>query len=414
MKNLVRKILKIILLSFIGLFITVNLMILLSGRFYLYKGIANTYLVGKMSPTIYDLDVFPYSTIQKGAKTAKLNDSDQKNVYNLSKAEWQLLKKAKTKAFIVLKNNELLYEQYWDGHTDQTVSNSFSVAKTVVSLLVGVAVGEGKIESIDDPVAKYLEEFKEGDKAKITIRHLLTMSSGLDWTESGKNPLSNNAESYYGTYLYDLVTKQRVMNEPGKMFKYQSGNSQLLGFILEKATGEDLSAYAEKKIWKKLGAQHDAYWSLDKEQGDEKAFCCMYATARDYARLKLLILNKGEINGEQIIPKSYFEKMVVPAELTTEEGIPNYRYGLHIWTYNDGTRQINYCRGIKGQYVITIPDEDLVIIRLGSSKKINFKLDEDRLDEPGYYDSNKYKVGHSASLFDVIQLGIKIKNHQKK
>ena len=401
------------LISIIGLLITVNLMILLSGRFYLYKGIANTYLVGRIGPSIYDLDIFPYSTIEKGEIKTELIDSDSKNAYQLEASEEELLKKAQTKAFIVLQNNKLLYEKYWDGHSENTVSNSFSVAKTVVSLLVGIALEEGKIKSLDDPIANYITKFKEGDKSKITIRHLLTMSSGLDWSESGKNPLSNNAESYYGTYLYDLVTKQRVVQEPGKTFNYQSGNSQLLGYVIEAATGEDLSAYAEEKLWSKLGAQHDAYWSLDKEQGDEKAFCCMYATARDYARLGLLILNKGKLNDTQLIPERYFEEMVIPAPLNTEENIPNYRYGLHIWTYNDGKRKINYCRGIKGQYVITIPEEEIVIIRLGSAKKINFELEEDRMDEPGYFEANKYKVGHSASLFDMIELGVKIKNSQK-
>lgn len=389
-------------------------MILLSGRFYLYKGIYNTYLVGKLGPSIYDLEVFPYSTVQKSKNPFKIKESENLNSYVFSNEEKDILREGKTKALLVFKNDELLHEQYWGEHTKFTVSNSFSVAKTFVALLIGIAIDEGEIESLDDPVANYIPEFKEGDKANITIRHLLSMSSGLDWTESGKNPLSNNAESYYGTYLYDLVTKQRVINEPGKMFKYQSGNSQLLGYIVEKATGIDLSQYAQEKIWKKIGAEHDAFWSLDKEQGDEKAFCCMYATARDYGRLGLLLLNKGKFNGEQIISSKYFNEMVKLAELTTEENIPNYRYGLHIWTYKTENRTVNYCRGIKGQYVISIPEEDLVIIRLGSAKKVNFELDKSRMDEPGYFEDNKFKIGHSSSLFDMIDIGIRIKNNQKE
>ena len=116
------------------------------------------------------------------------------------------------------KGDSLIYEEYWDQHNKGQVSNSFSVAKTLVALLIGIAVDEGKIKSLDEPVANYIKEFKEGGREKITIRQLLQMSSGLDWEESGKNPLSDNAESYYGTDLYGLVTRQRIITNPGSEF----------------------------------------------------------------------------------------------------------------------------------------------------------------------------------------------------
>src|SRR5690606_17991814 len=225
-----------------------------------------------------------------------------------------------------------------------------------------------------------------------------------------KNPLSNNAESYYGSDLYGLVTRQKRIGEPGKKFIYQSGNSQLLGFIIQKATGYNVSEYCSMKLWSKLGMESDAYWSLDKEHGDEKAFCCLYATARDFARLGRLILNNGNWNGEQIIPRGYMEEMVhIPAGIQTEDGIDNYQYGLHIWTYQGHTSPVVYCRGILGQYIITIPEENWVIVRLGQKKSKNYTID-------GTNASIKQlkKVGHSSDFLKYITFAEQIVKESKK
>ena len=119
-------------------------------------------------------------------------------------------------------------------------------------MLIGIAIEEGKIPSVDEPVFTYLPEFKTNGRDVLTIRHLLLMSAGFDWEESGKNPLSEAAEGYYGSDLYGLVTRLRMVEEPGKRFHYQSGNSQILGFILEKATGATLTEYMHAKIWEQL------------------------------------------------------------------------------------------------------------------------------------------------------------------
>lgn len=408
MKRLILKSLRYTLIFLLGLFITANMFILLSGRFYLYKGIANTYLVGNSGPTIYDKDVFYYSTVEASESPSTFDFSDNFNAMQLSADDRTFLEEMQTKALLVFKGNELMYEEYWGEHSEETVSNSFSVAKTLVALLISIAIEEGKIESLDESVSHYIPEFLDGGKEVITIRHLLSMSSGLDWEESGKNPLSDNAESYYGNDLYGHVTRQNLERQPGQLFKYQSGNSQLLGFVVEAATGMDLSSYAEEKIWKKIGAEHDAYWSLDKELGDEKAFCCMYATARDYGRLGQLILNKGKYNGQQIFPLWYYHEMISPSALATEDRINNSRYGLHIWTYMDENGQVNYCRGIKGQYIITIPSQDLLIIRLGSERKKIFTIPEDKKNDAAYLEQNRHKIGHSYGLFKYIAIGKRI------
>lgn len=405
MKARIQKVLKYSLFFLVALFITINLFIVLSGRFYMYKGIAHTYLIGKTGPTIYDLDVSPYATIHSADVPSKSIKNEAFNQFELPEKYRDLIADLETKAFLVLKNDTLIYEKYWGGHTAETVSNSFSVVKTLVAILIGVAIEDGDIKSIDDPVSLYLPEFINKEKEQLTIRHLLEMASGLDWEESAKNPFSDNAESYYGSELRRLVLGQSMKSTPGKVFKYQSGNSQLLGYILESATGVDLSEYAEDKVWSKMGAEHDAYWSLDKTLGDEKAFCCMYATARDYAKLGKLILNKGRLNDEQIIPSWYFSEMVTPQQLTTREGIPNYRYGLHTWTYLDPEGKVNYCRGVNGQYVITIPSENIVIVRLGSKKKSLVTIPKNKLHDADYIEKVKFKVGHSSGLFEYISLG---------
>lgn len=409
MKRILKKTGKILFYTFVALFITANAFILLSGRLYLYKGIANTYLVGKSGPTIYDLDVFYSSTI-KGTGKKEWTQDKKFNSQSIPASMREYIEALDTKAFLVFKGDTLLYEEYWDDHTDETVSNSFSVSKTLVSILVGIAIEEGKIESLDVSASKYIPEFKNDERKKVTIRHLLTMSSGLDWSESGANPLSDNAESYYGWDLRKLVTSQKLISEPGKKFNYQSGNTELLGFIVEKATGVDLTKYAEDKVWSKIGANDNAYWSLDKEDGDEKSFCCIYATARDYARIGSLLLHEGKIGSEQIIPKWFYDEMIVPANLETKEGVPNTRYGLHIWTYFGKTNPVYYARGIKGQFIITIPKENLMIVRLGSDRKPLFEIPEQLKTDKDYLRQNLNEIGHGLDLFQYIALGKMIKS----
>lgn len=391
--------------SILALFIVVNMFIILTGRWYLYKGIANTYLIGKTGPGIYDLKIFPFREIESSDQKESWDLHPNYNEYRLSKKEKRLMRHNGTQAFLVIKDGQIVYEKFWGEHDTSTVSNSFSAAKTIVSMLVGIAIKEGKIQSIDEPVGNYLPAYSEGEKSKITLRHLLYMASGLEWGESGANPLSHNAESYYGNDLERLVYGLDVVAKPNEMFLYQSGNSQLLGFILEKATGMKISDYAQEKLWDKIGAEHKAYWSLDRKNGNEKAFCCWYAAARDFAKLGQLMANKGVWNGQEVIPKSYFETFVQPADLTTEEGIPNTRYGLHVWLYYDKeiNRQVVYCRGILGQYVAAIPEENLVFVRLGHRRLENVMPEDLVLNK-----YNEGTIGHPKDFFDYLKLAKRI------
>ncbi len=405
MMVVLRKMLRFFALLVLGVFIVGNLFIILSGRFYLYNGIYNTYLSGHSSPTIYDLDVFHNSKLDKSEHPIDYVISKYYNKQVVADTDKVFLKEMDTKAFLVFKGDTLLFEEYYDEHDKDELSNSFSMAKSVVAMLIGIAIEEGYIESLDTKIGKYLPEFSSGEKSHITIRHLLIMASGLDWTESGNNPLSDNAESYYGWDLRNLVLNQKAIEEPGQMFNYQSGNTQLLAFILEAATKMDLTYYADEKIWKPLGCSDDAYWSLDRKGGDEKAFCCLYATARDFGKLGQLLINKGRYNNKQIIPKWYYYEMISPNPVETKEGIANQRYGLHLWTYFGDSNPVYYLRGIKGQYVITVPNEQLVIVRVGTGRLPVYQIPEEQKSNPEYVAKNYHQVGHSLGLFRYLSLG---------
>jgi CubicO group peptidase (beta-lactamase class C family) len=403
--QIIKKLIKFISYFILAILLIANLFIILSGRFYLYKGIANTYLKGRSGPSIYDKDVFFNNTIHGSKKPQSWIKSSKYNSKEIPSKYQKLFDQLDTKAFLVFKGDSIVFEKYLDEHKRETVSNSFSAAKTVVALLIGAAIDDGKIKSLDEKVGKYIPEFNTGGKEKITIRHLLMMSSGLDWQESGKNPLSENAESYYGNNLYGLVTRQHAIEKPGVRFEYQSGNSQLLGFIIEKATKKDLSSYCQAKIWDKIGAEKNAFWSLDKENGDEKSFCCMYASARDFGRLGKLILNKGKWGDQQVISEKYMTEMCSNPKMSTDEHVPNLRYGLHIWSFMGEKKPIWYCRGILGQYIITIPSEDLVIVRLGQKRSENISVPENKVSDQTYLKKNAPYIGHPKDLFDYVKLG---------
>ena len=408
-----KKFLGYFLFIFLTLFILLNLFIVVSGRFYLYKGVANTYLVGKTGPGIYDLDIFPYKTISPG-KGVPWKERNKLKKVHLPLLDKKYLESLGTKGFLVIQNDTILFERYFNDHQKETVSNSFSAGKTIVALLIGIAIEEGKIKSLDEPIGNYIPEFSKGNKSKITIRHLLDMASGLDWTESGKDPLSDNAASYYGSDLYSLTTDQELINEPGKTFIYQSGNTQLLGFIIKAATGSSVAEYTQEKIWKRIGAEQEAYWSVDREDGDEKAFCCFYASTRDFARFGLLFLNNGKYGNEQIIPEWFMNEMVRFGNTLTEEGTPNQRYGLHVWVYDDGKSPVYYLRGIKGQYIIAVPDMDLIIVRVGEERLPDVSMPENKPMGKKELKSLAKKVGHAPDFLEYLRIGKKIASKKSK
>jgi CubicO group peptidase (beta-lactamase class C family) len=351
------------LLGFLILVMLGNLLIVLTGKGFIYKA------VWYNLADIDDYKIFPKRIIRKSTKPEDWPEAASYNKAKLSASLRRTLDSLETIAFLAIKNDSVYYEEYWDGYGKDSYSNSFSVAKSFVGTMVGIALKEGKIKSLDQPVGDFIPEYNEGDKEKITIRHLLMMSGGLDWDEAYASPFSVTTEAYYGTDLKKLMLRLKPVEEPGKIFDYKSGDTQLLGLMLEKATGKKLADYASEKIWEPLGFVHDAIWSLDHEGGDEKAYCCINSNARDFARLGSLYLHGGHWRGKQILDSSYINQALSPNGLTNREGEKVNYYGYHIWLIpNYKGKRYFYFRGILGQYVIMMPKENIVIVRLGEKR----------------------------------------------
>ena len=343
--------------------IAINLLILISGKSWIYKAISITYLKGHTSSYIHDFVHFPANTIEAGTYEEWLIAKDYNKV-NLPEFIKPTNKELETVAFLVIINDSITYEEYWHGYSEDSASNSFSMSKSYISTLVGVAIKDNII-NIDQKVCDFLPEYC-GEKEKLlTIKNLLTMSSGLNWNESYYNPLGKIAEAYYGNNLKKLVMNLKVIEPPGKVFKYYSCNTQLLAFILENTTGKSINEYASEKLWIPMGAKHPALWNTDKKEGDEKAFCCINSNARDFARIGKLYMNNGNWNGTQIIDSTYVSQATSAADLLDKDGNKNLNYGYQFWITNYKDLDIYYARGLWGQYVICIPDKDMIIVRLG-------------------------------------------------
>lgn len=362
-----QKILKRFLVGILTLVVVGELLLLLTGNGYVNKVLAMTIFSGKTGPDIDELNLFPYHEVPNGQPQVW----PQSTQYNKQTIDNTLLGdfvKYQTVGFLVVKKDSLLHEHYWEGYDEHSVVNSFSMAKSINAILIGIALKDGLIKNVDEPVSNYLPEFLEGNKAKITIKHLLTMSSGIDFKEDYASPLAWPAEAYYGDDVNGLTLKGEPKDTPGTIWYYKGGDSQLLGMILKKVTGKKVSDYAAEKLWKRIGAEDKAFWSTD-EKDMEKVSCCFYTTARDYARLAKLYMQQGNWNGDQIVDSSYVQQSLVVAQLKdskTGNSIDNYGYQWWLMKYKE--HPIFYMRGIRGQYVFAIPDMDMIVVRLGHKR----------------------------------------------
>ncbi|MEO8066804.1 MAG: serine hydrolase [Flavobacteriales bacterium] len=339
-----------------------------TGNSHIISGVRFTYLIGRAGPEVDDRDFFPYTTISTATPQPWPTHSRNGKV-TLAAADEQKLKDLFSVGFVVIKNDSLLYENYWNGWNKDSVSNSFSVAKSYVSLLTGITMQEGKLDNVFRKVGEFLPEFVDDEcKRDINLRQVLTMSTGLDWSESGANPFSDNAKGYYGTDVRSLSLEQPCRDEPGTRLDYISGSTQIMAEVLENIQGEPLDKLVQDKIWGPLGAEHTAYWGKDREDGDFKAFCCLYATARDFARIGQLYLDSGMWHGTRILPLEFWQASITPADVQDVTG-PNKRYGYFWWLAELDGKPIYYCRGFHGQYVVVIPHERTVLVRTGMKRE---------------------------------------------
>lgn len=280
----------------------------------------------------------------------------------------KMLEDNNTVAFLIIKNDTLQYEKYFKGYSQESIIPSFSMAKSVTSILIGCAIDDGLIQSVNEPVTNYIPELKKHGFDKVTIRHLLQMTSALKFSESYINPFGQAASFYYGRNLKREMRKLKLKGTPGTETDYVSGNTQLLGFVLERALkGKTITHYFQEKLWTPLEMEYDASWSLDKKDGIEKTFCCINARARDFAKIGRLYLNKGNWNGKQIVSRQWVEESTKVD--TTAGSINGYQYQWWLPSTNGDFM----AEGILGQYVYVNPNTNVVIVRMGKNHgKVNW------------------------------------------
>ncbi len=323
---------------------------------YLLKGMSDTYLKFRNDAGIDRYHIFKNRYVATGTPQPwRIAKNYDKSIIPDTSAAF--LKKTGTIAYLIIKNDSIYYEKYFEGFSDTSHTNSWSMAKSITSLLIGAAIEEGKIKSVDEKVSDFLPSFNKGLDTLLKIKDLLTMSSGIPFGESYVNPAGYPAKALYGSNITWLTLRYHCTEKPGTKFIYQSGNTELLGHILTKATGKTVSEYASEKLWKPLGAEYPAFWSTDHKDGMEKTFCCFNSNARDFARIGMMMLDSGKWNGKEIIPKDYFIQSTTPQTIRY--------YGYQWWIGRMGTHKLFWAEGYDGQFIIVIPDEKMVVVRLG-------------------------------------------------
>lgn len=335
------------------------------GYSYLFKGIRETYLRGETGSNINDGTYFSSHTIAKGQSLPWEKDSAY-NKSALPKALVEDLKKSKTASFLVIKNGKILHEEYWDGYNQTSKTNSFSMAKAVTVMLVGKAIEQKKIKGFNEKFSAFFQNYDNVQFGKyLTLNNLAEMEAGLNWNEDYNNPFLPNAKAYYGKSLEEAVLLRGFKDQPGTKFEYQSGATQLLGFALRKSINKTIAEYASENLWQPLGMEQNAEWNTD-DFGMEKTFCCLNSSSRDFAKLGQLFLNDGKFNGKQILNSNFIEEMRTPTKLSKEA------YGMGLWINNDSSIKHYYFRGIYGQYIIIIPEKQMIIVRTGMDKRETF------------------------------------------
>jgi len=377
----------------------------LSPYGYLIKGLRMTYLIGEKSANYLDYKGFDKREVANDPeRVSVLAVTEDAGTVELSSALREMLKRTNSGSFLVFRNDSLVCERYFEPVADTVMTNSFSMAKTITCLLFQRAIEEGKIASWDEPVRKFLPwvgkaavekgeavdgvspDQMEANAAALTLRHLITMSAGLQWNESYQSPFGITAKAYYGSDIEATMREVPVVVMPGTQFEYQSGSTQLLGLVLEQVTGKHLSDLASDWLWKPLGMEAPAYWSLDKANGRELNFCCVNARSRDFGRLGLMVLH----NGKGLVDSGFLAMARKPFEMGGKTLVPFY--GHSFWLGSVDGVDFQFFNGLKGQYIVVIPSKNMVVVRTGHG--VVKPADGGRI-----FDCVKLYVGEAVRMF---------------
>lgn len=256
---------------------------------------------------------------------------------------------------LVLKKGKIVYERYGLNNNEESLWIAFSVAKSVTSMLIGAAIQDGYINSVQDKVTDYLPRLNGSAYDATTIENVLQMASGVVWNEDYLDPESDvsKAAGSNAMELFDHLNTLKVSGKPGEVFNYSTGDTNLVGAILRAAIGNNESAYVEQKIWQAFGMENDASWVIDATYGAELGGCCLNATLRDFARIGLFAMNNGVLaDGTKILPEGWMKASTTPSK--------GYKgYGYLWWLRSDGSYA---AQGIFGQLIWVDPKTETVIV----------------------------------------------------
>ncbi len=299
-----------------------------------------------------------------------------------------------TVALLVLRRGQLVAEHYFHGYQRDSLFTSFSAAKSVVSLMVGLAIADGRIASVDEPITRQLPELLANDArfGQITLRHLLAMRSGIAFDESYNNPFAEAGRFYLRPDLLAEVARLKIAGPPDQAYHYSSGDTQLLAMAVQRAVGQPFARYVEQRLWQPMGAAYPASWSLDSAaSGVVRGFCCLNARAVDYARLGQLVLDGGLRDGRAVLPADWLRQSTA-----AQQGLPGaddaarrnierrpwaspafYAWqwrrlaqpsppGLPSEALQPGATLV--AQGLHGQYIVIVPQADAVVVRLGRDR----------------------------------------------
>ncbi len=329
---------------------------------YLLKAVRTIYLQGYTTAYLEDYKKFDNQVIENSTPQPW---SNHKNYNSVEESEGlkSINKTNGTIAYVIIKNDSIWFENYYDGFNEDSQTNSFSMAKSYVSGLMGKAIQDGYIKSLNQPVSDFIPEFSDGLAAKMTVGDLSSMASGTNWDEKYYSPLSITTRAYFDDDLEKVMLGLKVVREPGTSYKYASGDTQMLAMVIEKATGKKMYDYLTDSFWKPLGCENPTLWQVDSEDHDlVKAYCCIASNAKDFARFGKLYKDHGKWNGKQILDSTFVAKSLKPRFPES----PEYGYGW--WLKAVGNKHFFMMRGHLGQYVFVEPNDNIIIVRLGHSK----------------------------------------------
>lgn len=335
---------------------------------------------GKLDPQIQintyrNIDrLFPIRIVNKGSSTTKLAPkARQFEYFEYSESDkvhdfYDYLAVGRVSGLLVLHEGEVAYERYLLGNNERTRWMSMSVVKSITAILIGVAIQDGQIKHIDDPIVDYLPEFKGSAYDGVTVRQILQMSSGVSWNETYTDPSSDRRAMLEAQILQQpgavlsLMKELPRVAEPGSKWNYSTGETHVAGALVRAATGMPVADYLSEKIWQPMGMEADATWWLESSKGLEVGGSGLSATLRDYARFGMFMLQDGVINGTRVLPKGWMADAARPQQF----GEKTAPYGYMLWTMPDDAFA---AVGIFGQWIYVNPKRNIVIAMWSAQSK---------------------------------------------